>query len=586
MIEGEHDGGSAPWERFREWVYCICVITFDLELGQTIEVIYPGNSELTASERLKADICYLSFPDSNSIRHSTKDSTYHFRVRCATKLSNFVEKSTSSVPAALQPDPNYLFGFVHFRQQRNPSLPRGYYQKSVVLLSPLPLFGLFTHIVSEIALSFFGSCEMAIESACQQIDQWPAPVPGETLSLPFISTHNSSKSSVILCRLPGHFDNSQRLLLDSQFLMTTQSSLILPTIHETDFYTSIRCVIAHIQILWELVLLGEPLLVIAPNPTLCSQLVQSLVSLIWPLRYSNDFRPFFTIHDSDFGDITSKATPPPIMLGVTNPFFSKAFKHWPHILRIGDLLTTSGTQTPSSMERVLKKMSNGKKLDTKPGLSSQHKEYLCHDKSLLKKLLKVGDRPDSVQSAILRRHFVEMTHSFMIPLERYISSLMPLRKHITPFDALPQTKPFILEEFLATLQQTGPLLTCGIKGDWTGLYRNFISSSPNFQGWLSQRLNDMNRQLKIIYLEVLCTADFSSDILASRKEVEIVDLILKLKDRLTDLNSQTTDKGTQSQAARIRTQFNRIMDSVNDELKTVLLSNGAIVNALRDAFHT
>uniref|UniRef100_A0A915E9B1 Uncharacterized protein n=1 Tax=Ditylenchus dipsaci TaxID=166011 RepID=A0A915E9B1_9BILA len=31
----------APWERFSHWVNCICVITFDLELGQTIEVIYP-----------------------------------------------------------------------------------------------------------------------------------------------------------------------------------------------------------------------------------------------------------------------------------------------------------------------------------------------------------------------------------------------------------------------------------------------------------------------------------------------------------------------------------------------------------------
>lgn len=29
-----------PWQRFNDWVYCICVITFDLELGQKIEVSY------------------------------------------------------------------------------------------------------------------------------------------------------------------------------------------------------------------------------------------------------------------------------------------------------------------------------------------------------------------------------------------------------------------------------------------------------------------------------------------------------------------------------------------------------------------
>lgn len=26
------------WERFNNWVHCICIVTFDLELGQAIEV--------------------------------------------------------------------------------------------------------------------------------------------------------------------------------------------------------------------------------------------------------------------------------------------------------------------------------------------------------------------------------------------------------------------------------------------------------------------------------------------------------------------------------------------------------------------
>jgi hypothetical protein len=107
-------------------------------------------------------------------------------------------------------------------------------------------------------------------------------------------------------------------------------------------------------------------------------------------------------------------------------------------------------------------------LDTKPGLYSLYRPFLSHDKSLLKKLLKVGDRPDSVQNTILRRHFLELTQSFMIPLERYLSSLLPLKRHITPFKAIPQANPFVLDDFLRTLEQTGPLLTCGVKGDWEG----------------------------------------------------------------------------------------------------------------------
>lgn len=28
----------APWERFSRWLHCVCIVVFDLELGQAIEV--------------------------------------------------------------------------------------------------------------------------------------------------------------------------------------------------------------------------------------------------------------------------------------------------------------------------------------------------------------------------------------------------------------------------------------------------------------------------------------------------------------------------------------------------------------------
>lgn len=27
------------WQRLSEWIHCICVVTFDLELGQAMEVV-------------------------------------------------------------------------------------------------------------------------------------------------------------------------------------------------------------------------------------------------------------------------------------------------------------------------------------------------------------------------------------------------------------------------------------------------------------------------------------------------------------------------------------------------------------------
>lgn len=89
-------------------------------------MIYPGDAELSPIE--KSNICYLAFPDSNSC--CTGDTNYFFRLRRS--IGTLTEEQwqfTASVPIAMQPDPKFYFGFVHFRQQKDPTLPRGYFQK-------------------------------------------------------------------------------------------------------------------------------------------------------------------------------------------------------------------------------------------------------------------------------------------------------------------------------------------------------------------------------------------------------------------------------------------------------------------------
>lgn len=36
----EDSVSSTPWERLAEWIHCFCVVTFDLEIGQMIEVLF------------------------------------------------------------------------------------------------------------------------------------------------------------------------------------------------------------------------------------------------------------------------------------------------------------------------------------------------------------------------------------------------------------------------------------------------------------------------------------------------------------------------------------------------------------------
>ncbi|KAA0707539.1 Protein DENND6A DENN domain-containing protein 6A [Triplophysa tibetana] len=489
-----------PWDRFSAWLHCICVVGFDLELGQAVEVIYPHHSKL--SEKEKTSICYLSFPDSNSGRtyghffsHAARDAIHSccgngmlvavateflpphqisrsclgdtqfcFRFRQAvdrkSSLGCFLDHFDRDAPVCLKRDQGYYYGYVYFRQVRDKTLKRGYFQKSLVLVSKLPYVTFFHSLLKLIAPEYFEKQEPCLEAACNDIDRWPTPSPGKILSLPIMGV-------VMKLRIPTCYDKPGTSQLVQSAPSDSLVSIVLPTVHEVDLF-----------------------------------------SCISPLRYCSDFRPYFTIHDSEFKEYTTRTqAPPSVILGVTNPFFAKTLQHWPHIIRIGDMKQT--------------------------GVYSAYKPFLNKDEDIIKQLQKgvQQKRPSAAQNAILRRYFLELTQSFIIPLERYVASLMPLQKTISPWKSSPQLRPFIQEEFMKTLEKAGPQLTSRLKGDWIGLYRQFLRS-PNFDGWFRNRRKEMTQKLEALHLEALCEEDLQLRI-QKHTEVETVDLVLKLKEKLT-----------------------------------------------------
>lgn len=59
---------------------------------------------------------------------------------------------------------------------------------------------------------------------------------------------------------------------------------VVPSLHLNNLYGCLGDCVYQVHVLWELVLIGEPVVVMAWSPEVCSQLVQALVSLILPLR--------------------------------------------------------------------------------------------------------------------------------------------------------------------------------------------------------------------------------------------------------------------------------------------------------------
>ncbi|XP_055251542.1 protein DENND6B isoform X2 [Moschus berezovskii] len=522
---------GTPWARFSAWLECVCVVTFDLELGQALELVYPSDFQLTDKE--KSSICYLSFPDSHS--GCLGDTQFSFRIRqCGgqRRPGHAGEKrSDSGAPTSLQREPAHYFGYVYFRQVKDSSVKRGYFQKA--------LLGL-------VAPEFFDKLAPCLEAVCNEIDQWPVPAPGQTLSLPVMGV-------VLQVHIPSRADAPEPGPPEQSSHETLlPAPVVLPSVHELDLFRCFRSVLAHVQLLWELMLLGEPLLVLAPSPAVSSEMVLALTSCLRPLKFCCDYRPYFTIHDSEFKEFTTRTQAPPnVVLGVTNPFFIKTLQHWPHILRVGEPKMSG--DLPKQVK--LKKPSRLKTLDTKPGLYTAYTAHLHRDKTLLRRLLKglQKKRPSDVQTAVLRRHLLELTQSFIIPLvrpargggagsgcdpdslpscpqEHYMASLMPLQKGIVPWKTPPQIRPFRQDDFLRSLERTGPQLTCVLKGDWLGLYRRFFKS-PHFDGWYRQRHREMTQKLEALHLEAICEANIEIW-MKDKSEVEVVDLILKLRERL------------------------------------------------------
>ncbi|XP_074937911.1 protein DENND6B isoform X2 [Phalacrocorax aristotelis] len=523
-------------------------------------LVYPYDFRLTEKE--KTSICYLSFPDSYS--GGLGDTQFSFRLRQSggQRTTHYEDDGeyNREAPLTLQRESAHYFGYVYFRQVKDSSMKRGYFQKSLVLVSRLPYVNLFQSLLQLIAPEYFDKLEPCLEAVCNEIDQWPPPVPGQTLNLPVMGV-------VIQVRIPSRVDkpgSSPVKQFNQENLLP--APLVLPSIHELDLFRCFQPVLIHIQMLWELVLLGEPIVVMAPSPTVSSEMVLALTSCLAPLRYCCDYRPYFTIHDSEFKEYTTRTQAPPnIVVGVTNPFFIKTLQHWPHILRVGELRMSG--DLPKQVK--VKKLAKLKTLDTKPGIYTSYKTFLHKDKTLIKRLLKgiQRKRPSEVQSALLRRHLLELTQSFIIPLEHYIASLMPLQRAITPWKNPPQIRPFRQEDFMKTLEHAGPQLTCVLKGDWLGLYRRFFKS-PNFDGWYRQRHKEMTQKLEALHLEAICEANIVAW-MKDKSEVEIVDLVLKLREKLVKARCQHLPVKEET-LQRVGLYIETIIGSLPEDLQTVL----------------
>jgi hypothetical protein len=372
----------------------ICSVHFHLTEGQKVEAIYPENA---LNEAEIAAVGFSSFPDSMSFElttsNSIRDTSFSFRIP---RLSsdNFTKIASPRLGA--------LHGFVFCRQRQDEKLHRGGEQRAIVVLSSLPLLNLFKPLSQYSGPLCLAQGADALRAVYEEVATWsPLLEWGSSVDLPLghavlrVDLPDLSslpiESAHAVAQLSGA-SSAADVLAEELDLDTGCPMCLLPRAKgqqapaaglftDADIFTPFAAHMKSLWTLWEIILLGEPLLLASPTSQGCSNACTALVSLLAPIPYSADYRPYFTIHDPAFGPFASGTMPTtsitrisslnkpnkdqnttasptastaetslPSLLGVTNPFIIRSLAHWPNILSTGyTQLTTGGEESSSTI---------------------------------------------------------------------------------------------------------------------------------------------------------------------------------------------------------------------------------------------
>lgn len=318
------------------WAEALMVIKFDEKHGQLVECMYPQNS---LPEGMLEDIRMLSMPD---CLEPGSNHEFQYLVRVRDKCEGGRE--------------GFVNCFIAFRQCKDSLSRRGYFQRSVVIVSKLPFSSLYFNVLERLSSMLIelttdsrsasrmkadnpvdalnvddaiGSIEdrngrgsesagntsgvrldqsvleMTLESAYHTFAQWPKPSGGNLLELPFFGLIYK----FLVPHMPAYYDpelsgaeNKSIGQLLKKAGLETGSGLFLSTNLVSVFGR--LGLVPHLWTLWECVVTGKDIVVFSPCAAVCSSAVMALASLLTPLTFGGDFRPYINPYDTDVNLLT------------------------------------------------------------------------------------------------------------------------------------------------------------------------------------------------------------------------------------------------------------------------------------------
>ncbi|GAA5974307.1 hypothetical protein JCM11641_006725 [Rhodosporidiobolus odoratus] len=626
---------------------CFPPVRFPLDVKSNIAFSSLPEGDLPAFSPVASTSATI--PTSSTSRHEPQGYAYHWRIPYPSegelrKAEAAKGKEVLRLPEGEDGD-GALHGYVWFVQEKEERSRRGYSQTSLVLITHLPsLPGLFTSLLALLGPLHFkhardrGTKGGMVESACYNISAWPDPTSGQTLDLPFLGsvltvslplpsqtqfpvlpfTSLSSTSSTNSPSRAPRRAATYPYFPPSPFLSSSTWTPPNPASSPPSLPASLPltplCVLlfppyvsastpgagakigpigfTKLLLLWELIVLGEPVLVFSQAPKEAAETVEHLKRLIKPIPFAGDIRPYFHVHDRDFASICKAGKKPAsgTLLGSTNPLILSHSKTWPHVLNLSRSPSSASPST-SSTSSLARSGSVRKPPDAQAGggekafgLRSERKRHVRKDEKVARGVEEAWMRGDyAACDLLLYQHFASLTERFLAPLNRYFGTLwagsggladVPSGSNgstappplLSPGPSpLPSTR-FSPSTFLTSLKTHGSSLPLKPSPSFSTpsstpierFYARFLRpehGNPHAQAWERERTRALGGEVRKRYLRRLEEVDFE-EWAAGKGEKEVREMVGRLEREAGRLSLQSASSSPTSTSTPPTPAFN------------------------------
>ena len=141
-MEHKTNGHTATQHK---WIDAICIVKFDHELGLVVEHTIPENA-FSATD-LSA-VAMVSFPESNCVE---KDEPQAFFFRSRLNSGKVPIKGENPV------NRKFVYGYSYYYQRKDPTNPRGYFQKAFVILTKYYFCTFYRSLATIMGRAYFKS---------------------------------------------------------------------------------------------------------------------------------------------------------------------------------------------------------------------------------------------------------------------------------------------------------------------------------------------------------------------------------------------------------------------------------------------